>query len=118
MPPIVLLRRFIKKASAPNGGNRNAKLNNSIVTLVQKIEANARCVEEKRRGLTFAPNKLEEVESFSKGLEWEKSPLGNYVVQQRKVREERRKILADAARAEKEKEAKKRNQEGTETQVT
>jgi len=108
VPTTVLLRRFIKKASIAGSGNRNAKVNNGLVGLVQKLEANGKWIEEKRRGVDFAPNKREEVDAFLKEVDWQKTPLGGYVVSQRKVREERRKILEEAAAKENEKEKKKR----------
>lgn len=105
IPTIVLAKRGMKKS-------QNAKLNNALALLVGKLEANSKWVQEKRSTLEFAPDKVAEAESFCKEVEWEKTPLGGYVVSQRKVRDERMKMLEESTREEKEKD--KAEREGSE----
>lgn len=94
IPTIVLAKRGMKKSGS-------AKLNNALAVLVGKLEANAKWVQERRSSVEFAPDKLVEAENFCSEVEWEKTPLGAYVVSQRKVREEKMKILAESVRDDK-----------------
>ncbi|KAK6539407.1 Nucleolar Complex 2 protein [Orbilia ellipsospora] len=117
VPPVVVVRKYLKKASVGDG-NKNVRFNNALAGLVARLESNAKWIEEKRREVSFGPGRMDEVMGFSKGLEWEKSPLGVYVVTQRNVREERRKQLEEAKKEEerrekkaKEKKAKKQAEE-------
>ncbi|EWC43855.1 hypothetical protein DRE_07232 [Drechslerella stenobrocha 248] len=116
VPPIVVLRKYLKKASGPGIGNKNVRFNNALAGLVTRLESNAKWIEDKRRDVSFGPGRMDEVMGFSKGLEWEKSPLGVYVVTQRSVREERRKHLEEAKkedeRREKEQKAKSKKTKG------
>lgn len=70
--------------------------------LIQKIETNARWIEEKRAKVEFAPNDRAGVEGFLKDLEWNKTPLGAFVEGQRRGREEKRRVLEEARRVEEE----------------
>jgi nucleolar complex protein 2 len=97
LPVVVMLKRWLKDVQNKSSGNKNGKINSQIVLVVQKLDANARFIEEKRQKVEFAPNDRAGVEGFLKGFEWEKTPLGAYVVGQRKQREEKRKML-EAAR--------------------
>ncbi|KAK6522674.1 Nucleolar Complex 2 protein [Arthrobotrys megalospora] len=106
VPPVMIVRKYLKKASAPGTGNKNVRFNNALAGLVTRLESNAKWIEEKRRDVSFGPGRMDEVMGFSKGLEWEKSPLGVYVVTQRNVREERRKNLEEAKKEEEKREKK------------
>ncbi|KAF2787229.1 ribosome assembly protein-like protein Noc2 [Melanomma pulvis-pyrius CBS 109.77] len=97
LPVIVMLKRWVKAMSKKNSGNRNAKINSAIALLVQKLETNSKWIEEKRAKVDFAPNDRAGVEGFLKDVEWEKSPLGAYVIGQRKARDQKAKML-EAAR--------------------
>jgi nucleolar complex protein 2 len=100
-----------KKAS----GNRNPRINALLALLVQKLEANARWIEEKRAKVDFAPNNRAGVDNFLKEEEWVKSPLGAYVAGQRKAREQKAKMFEDARKTDdrKRKEADQEdNEEG------
>jgi nucleolar complex protein 2 len=92
LPTVVMLKRWIKTASKADG-NRNGKLNQALLLLVQKSEANARWIEERRNKINFSPKDRAEVEGFLKDVQWEDTPLGAFVVAQRKQREERKKVL-------------------------
>ncbi|KAF2820732.1 Noc2-domain-containing protein [Ophiobolus disseminans] len=109
LPVVVMLKRWVKAMTKKTGGNRNAKLNSLIALFVQKLEANARWIEEKRAKVDFAPNNRAGVDNFLKETEWDKTPLGAYVAGQRKSREQRQKMLEDARKTDdrKRKEAEK-----------
>ncbi|KAI9709630.1 MAG: Nucleolar Complex 2 protein [Chrysothrix sp. TS-e1954] len=132
LPVIVMLKRWLKQVSPYNpnagsngvskpkhkgkdrkkpeiGGNRNGKLNFSVSLLVQKLEANSSFIEERRAKVEYSPRDRAGVESFLKDFEFEKTPLGAFVVGQRKTRQERRKVLEGARQAEQESKEKARN---------
>lgn len=100
LPVIVMLKRWLKDSSNKNRGNKNNKVNSGLVILVQKLEANGKWIEERRAKVDFAPNNRAAVEAFLKGFEWEKTPLGAYVVGQRKQREEKARLLEAGRREE------------------
>ncbi|KAJ5099969.1 hypothetical protein N7532_006970 [Penicillium argentinense] len=100
VPVVVALKRWLKQVSARSGGNKNAKINQMILLLVQKVEANSRWIEERRLNVNYTPRNRTEVESFLKGVEWETTPLGAFVKTQRKLREERASILEEGRREE------------------
>lgn len=102
IPTIVLAKRGMKKS-------KNAKLNNALAVLVGKLEANSKWIQERRSKVEFAPEKVVEVEGFCKEIEWEKTPLGGYVVSQRKVRAERMEMLEESAREDKRREKAERD---------
>ncbi|KAJ6118139.1 hypothetical protein N7471_014016 [Penicillium samsonianum] len=109
VPVVVSLKRWLKQVSARSGGNKNAKINQMILLLVQKVEANARWIEERRLNVSYAPRNRSGVESFLKDVDWESTPVGAFVKTQRKLREERAAVLEEG-RIEEEKrrqEAKK-----------
>lgn len=110
IPTIVLTKRTMKKS-------KNSKLNNALAVLVGKLEANSKWVQERRSKVEFAPDKLVEVEGFCKEVEWEKTPLGGYVVSQRKVREEKQKMLEESAREERGREKADREEESGDEMV-
>lgn len=114
IPPTVLLKRWLKTASTTSsssrplstsaaskkakkqqGGNRNARVNASIVLLLQKLELNARWIEARRRTVTFAPGNRAAVEAFLKEVPVADTPLGAFVVGMRKQQEERERVLKE-----------------------
>lgn len=112
IPPSVLLKRWLKDVS-PHGpssnhksamgkgkGNKNSKVNSAIALLVQKLDANAKFVEERRRKVDFAPGNREDVARFLEEVGWEDTPLGAFVVGARKVREERERVLEEGRERE------------------
>lgn len=114
LPVIVMLKRWLKDVNSrtPGAGNKNQKVNGLMQLLVQKIDSNVKFVEEKRAKVEFAPNNRKGVTSFLEDLEWEKTPLGAFLVGQRKVREEKAKMLEESrkdeeARKEQDKKDKK-----------
>lgn len=103
LPVLVMLKRWLKEASDRSSGNKNGKVNSAIHVLVQKLESNSRWIEEKRAKVEFAPKDRTGVEGFLKEAEWERTPLGAFVVGQRKSREEKEKILEQGRKAEEKK---------------
>ncbi|KAJ9497802.1 Nucleolar Complex 2 protein [Exophiala xenobiotica] len=101
LPAIVMLKRWLKAASK-FGGNKNGKLNQALLLLVQKSEANSRWIEERRNKVNFSPKDRTAVEGFLKDVQWQETPLGAFVVTQRKLRDERKKVL-DQGRKDQEK---------------
>jgi nucleolar complex protein 2 len=113
VPVVVALKRWLKQVSARNGGNKNAKINQMILLLVQKVEANARWIEERRLNVSYTPRQRTEVENFLKDVEWESTPVGAFVKTQRKLREERTAIVEEGRREEEKRRAedKKRDED-------
>lgn len=105
---VVMLKRWLKEAQNKNSGNKNGKVNGQLVILVQKIEANSKWIEEKRVKVEFAPNNRAGVENFLKGFAWEGTPMGAFVVGQRKQREEKRKLIETSRREEEKKRAEEK----------
>ena len=99
LPVTVMLKRWLKTASK-SSGNKNGKLNQALLLLIQKSEANAKWVEERRNKVNFAPKDRTEVEAFLKDVAWEDTPLGAFVVTQRKQREEKRKVVEQGRKDE------------------
>ncbi|KAL2871829.1 mRNA-binding ribosome synthesis protein NOC2 [Aspergillus lucknowensis] len=100
VPIVVALKRWLKQASSRSSGNKNHKMNQGILLLAQKVESNARWIEERRAGVSYAPRNRAEVESFLKDVEWETTPLGAFVKVQRKLREEKAALLEESRQEE------------------
>lgn len=98
LPVIIQLKRWLKQARNKNTGNKNVKLATQVILLVQKLEANGKFIEEKRAKVDFAPRDRTQVEAFLRDFDLAKTPLGAYVVGQRKARAERAKLLEEARR--------------------
>ncbi|KAI9744609.1 MAG: Nucleolar Complex 2 protein [Claussenomyces sp. TS43310] len=114
LPVIVMLKRWLKDVSNKSSGNKNNKVNSGLVVVVQKLEANGKWIEERRAKVDFAPNNRAGVENFLKGFEWDKTPLGAYVVGQRKQREERARLMEAGRREEDRKRKQERDNGGME----
>ena len=115
LPVTVMLKRWLKTVSKREG-NKNGKLNQSLLLLVQKSEANAKWIEERRQKVNFAPKDRTEVEAFLKDTSWEETPLGAFVVTQRKQREDKKKVI-DQGRREETKKRKALEKEQSEFEV-
>lgn len=111
LPVVVMLKRWLKDANNKATGNKNNKVNSALVLLLQKIEVNAKFIEDKRAKVEFAPNNRAGVDNFLKGFEWEKTPLGAFVLGQRKQREEKVRLLEEGRREEDRKRKLDREQE-------
>ena len=110
LPVTIMLKRWLKDVNnrTPGKGNKNQKINGMVSLLVQKVEANARFVEEKRAKVEFAPDNRKGVEKFLEDVEWEKLPVGAFVVGQRKTREERARLAEEGRREEESRKEKER----------
>ncbi|KAM0441132.1 hypothetical protein ACHAPT_000437 [Fusarium lateritium] len=100
LPVTIQLKRWLKQTRSRSQGNKNAKLFGQLVLLVQKLEANAKFIEERRAKVEFAPKDRAQVEAFLRDFDLAKTPLGAYVVGQRKTRAERAKLLEESRREE------------------
>jgi nucleolar complex protein 2 len=118
LPVVVMLKRWLKDVNSrtPGAGNKNQKVNGLIALLVQKIDANVKFIEDKRSKVDFAPNNRKGVTSFLDDLEWEKTPIGAFLVGQRKVREEKAKVI-EAARKDEEERKEKEKKESKESKA-
>lgn len=110
LPLTVTLKRWLKHASNPATGNKNATLNQALLLLVHKSEANAKWIRNRREKVSFAPRDRGEVEKFSNGVGWEDSPLGAFVKGQRELRVQRSRVV-EQGRKEEEKIRKRRMKE-------
>lgn len=109
-PAIISLRRFIKKS-------KNVKFNKQLSQLVEKLKENSNFITTKRSNVSFGPTNKHEVNNFLNDLNWEKSPLGQYVVVQRKLKEERVKLLKEAIEQEEEAKRNQKDQDDSEIEV-
>lgn len=100
LPVVIQLKRWLKQARGTSTGNRNTKLATQVVLLVQKLEANAQFVEGHRAKVDFAPKDRSQVDAFLRDFDVAKTPLGAYIVGQRKARAERSKLLEEARQEE------------------
>jgi nucleolar complex protein 2 len=95
LPVIVMIKRHIKKNSAGS-----PKVVNGLKGLVEKLEGQRVVVENKRRGVGFAPRDRAEVGRFEEELGEKEGPLAAWMRLQRKVREARRREVERALREE------------------
>ncbi|KAK5076398.1 Nucleolar Complex 2 protein [Lithohypha guttulata] len=100
LPVTVMLKRWLKTASKQSTGNKNGKLNQSLLLLVQKSEANAKWITERRNKVTFTPRDRAEVEGFLKDVKWDDTPMGAFVSGQRQFRDRRQKTVVEGREAE------------------
>ena len=114
VPVLVMLKRWLKQVSSRSTGNKNAKINQMLLLLVQKVESNARWIEERRANVSYTPRNRTEVETFLKDVDWEATPLGAFVKSQRKLREERAAVLEKGRREEERRRAEEKNADGDE----
>ncbi|CAH6718230.1 nucleolar complex protein 2 [[Candida] jaroonii] len=94
-PAVISLRRFIKKS-------KNIKFNKQLSQLIEKLNENAQLITQKRSKVEYGPSNKTEVQNFLNDFKWEKTPLGQYVIVQRKAKEARLKLLQEAIEQEEE----------------
>lgn len=113
LPVVIMLKRWAKEArgnkkgQGRGAGNNNNKLTYQVGLLVQKLEANTKFIEEKRAKVDFAPKNRDQVDKFLSGFDWEKTPVGAFVVSQRRLRAEKAKMMEEARKED----GKKRKEE-------
>ncbi|CAK7562655.1 MAG: Nucleolar Complex 2 protein [Sporothrix epigloea] len=103
LPVIIMLKRWIKdarKRGGVNGRQLNNKVVSGLVLVVQKLEANAAFITSKRAHVTFAPRDRTQVDAFLKDFDWQKTPIGAFVVSQRQVAAERQRVLEETRKQE------------------
>ncbi|KAL6454405.1 NOC2 Nucleolar complex protein 2 [Candida maltosa Xu316] len=103
-PAVLSLRRFIKKS-------KNVKFNKQLQQLIEKLNANSTFILAKRSNVEYGPSNKTEVSLFLNDLDWEKTPLGQYVVVQRKLKEEKLRMLREAQEEEEKAAAEKKKKE-------
>ena len=82
-------------AQGKNGkGKGKGKEASTVKALVERIEESAKWVEDKRRGISFGPGRMGEVEIWESSVKVEETPLGKYVRILRKAREKQKKMIA------------------------
>ncbi|KAJ7223081.1 Noc2-domain-containing protein [Mycena pura] len=98
VPVVVMLRKSIKAAKT-GGATKDLGL---IKGLLERIEESAGWVEQRRKGVQLAPNRLGDVREWERELVTKlgESPLGKYVKVQQKTRERRRKLVDKARQGE------------------
>lgn len=92
LPAIVALRRHAKKAAS-------GKAATQVKQLVERLEANARWIEQRRESVEFGPNKRDKVDRFLANEEVEKTPMGTHVKLQRKLRDAKKATMERALHA-------------------
>ncbi|CAK7273272.1 Nucleolar Complex 2 protein [Sporothrix epigloea] len=103
LPVIIMLKRWIKdarKRGGVNGRQLNNKVISGLVLVVQKLEANSAFITSKRAQVTFAPRDRTQVDAFLKDFDWQKTPIGAFVVSQRHVAAERQRVLEETRKQE------------------
>ncbi|KAK4045973.1 Nucleolar Complex 2 protein [Microbotryomycetes sp. JL201] len=93
LPGIVSLKRHAKKTPSP-------RLASQLKSLVDKLEAQSKWIEQRRENVDFAPTKRDKVDRFLAGEERDSTPLGAFVKIQRKVKEQKRATLERAAQGQ------------------
>ncbi len=105
IPAIIAFKRHTKLNKV------NVKFNKQLQNLIQKLEQNSKFVTEKRSSVSFGPSNKKAVANFLSDLDWQKTPLGGYVVVQREVAEEKARILRESLAAEEEERKAQKEQE-------
>jgi len=90
VPIVVSLRKTLKTAKSRKGGQKEVGV---VKGLVERVEESATWMEEKRKGVSFGPGKLSDVEMWESNLRVEDSPLAKYVKVQRKARVKRKNLV-------------------------
>jgi nucleolar complex protein 2 len=126
LPVTVTLKRWLREVSGSlakiktkgKAGNQNGKVNTAVRLLVQKLEANAKWIEERRAKVDYAVNDRAGVEGFLREEEWEKTPLGAFVVSQRKLREEKERLVEEGRREDEKRKGARRGDSDGESEGT
>ncbi|MBW0471452.1 hypothetical protein O181_011167 [Austropuccinia psidii MF-1] len=95
LPALVMLKRVCKHL-------KNQKLVGQLRTLVEKLEANKVWVEERRTKLNFGSQLRKEIDEFLGSIDSERTPLGNHLKLQAKMRNQKRVALDKSTRNEEE----------------
>lgn len=94
VPVVLTLRKAIKGGKAQPWKSKEVGI---VKGIVERIEETAKWVEQRRKGVSFAPKRLDEVEEWERDIrglvERSETPIGKYVKVQRKAREKRRLLI-------------------------
>lgn len=93
VPIVATLRRSVKAASKIKGKGKEV---GTIKALIERVEESVKWVEERRRGVSFGPGKLQDVQKWESEVNVQETPLGKYVRVLRKTRDKRRKLMEKA----------------------
>lgn len=91
--PIVGAMRHAIKAAQKGKGKGKGKETGVVKALVERVEESGQWVEERRKGISFSPGKLAEVERWEASVRVEETPLGKYVRVLRKSREKKQRLI-------------------------
>lgn len=92
VPIVVSLRKTVKSAKSKSKGGTQKEVG-VVKGLVERVEESAKWMEEKRKGVSFGPGRLSDVERWEADMKIEDSPLAKYVKVQRKARAKRKDLI-------------------------
>jgi len=97
VPVVVMLRRCLKASHSKTKGVLG-KEHGVVKVILERIEDSARWMEQKRKGVMFAPSKLNELDEWEAEIKQklDDSPLSKYLKVQKKVRNKRRSLIEKA----------------------
>ncbi|KAF9000282.1 Noc2p family-domain-containing protein [Cyathus striatus] len=97
VPLVVILRKDVK-----NAASGTTKEQGIVKNLLERVEDSARWIEQKRKGVVFAPGKVGEVQEWERDIRasLDDAPLRKFLKVQRKAREKRRKLMEKAREGE------------------
>ncbi|KTW28804.1 hypothetical protein T552_01434 [Pneumocystis carinii B80] len=85
MPIIIQIKRYIKQS-------KNPKLNKMLSIFIEKLKENSEFINSRRSSIEFSPGNIDEMCTFLEDYDWDKTPLGKYVCQQRRIRQKLKKV--------------------------
>lgn len=99
VPVVITLRKALKSARSVSQGGLGKEIG-MVKGLVERTEESAKWIEQKRKGVGFAPGEMAEVERWESALKVDESPLAKYVKVQQKARAKRKSLVDKAAKGE------------------
>jgi nucleolar complex protein 2 len=95
IPVVVALRKVLKSLKSGNASGASGKDVTVVKGLVERIEESSKWVEQSRKTVQLVPGRMAEVQDWERQLKGkvDESPLGKYMLVQRKAREKRRKLV-------------------------
>ncbi|EMR11193.1 hypothetical protein PNEG_00785 [Pneumocystis murina B123] len=88
MPIIIQIKRYIKQS-------KNSKLNKLLSIFIEKLKENSEFINSQRNSIEFLAENIDKMNAFLEDYDWNKTPLGKYVCQQRKIRQRLKKVEAE-----------------------
>ncbi|KAI6046626.1 Noc2-domain-containing protein [Pisolithus marmoratus] len=99
VPGVVTLRKALKSARSTSQSTLGKEIG-VVKGLVERTEDSVKWIEQKRKGVGFAPGEMAEVERWESVLKVDESPLAKYVKVQQKARAKRKSLVDKAAKGE------------------